>query len=209
MTDEERFDAWLQQVAGEYHRPGRVPSDVMWTAIEQGLANASTRRRGLRRPRTWPAYAVAAALLLAIGLGSGYWWAGRARPDPSRQTMTAGLATAGFTGTFDAALQTHMANAEAFLVAYRGGAPAGSDVHVREWARDVLGTTRLMMDASAAVDPARRLLLQDLELVLVQIVQLPDSAPAADRVLIDRSLKREHLLTRLRTSIPAGVFGGS
>jgi hypothetical protein len=74
------------------------------------------------------------------------------------------------------------------------------------WARDLLSNTRLLLDSPAAVDPERRRLLEDLELVLVQIVQL---APAntADRAMIDRALEHDHVMTRLRTAVPAGQAG--
>jgi hypothetical protein len=41
------------------------------------------------------------------------------------------------------------------------------------WARDLLTTTRLLLDSPAGADPARRELLETLELVLVQIARLP------------------------------------
>jgi hypothetical protein len=47
-------------------------------------------------------------------------------------------------------------------------------------------------------------------MVLVQLVQLDESVPAragavSDREMIDRSLGRGQLLTRLRSAIPAGT----
>lgn len=213
MNDDEKFDTWLKSAAQDYNRPPEhVPSAEMWDAIERGLSSApvadTVRTRHLGRGPSGPMYAIAAALLLAVGIGSGYWLRGKsAQVSPSAET--AAVKTPGTSGTYDAALQTHMANAEAFLVAYRGASNDETDAHVRSWARDVLGTTRLMMDSPAATDAARRRLLEDLEYILVQIVQLPNSAPADDRAIIDRSLKRDQLLTRLRTSIPAGIVRGS
>ena len=215
MNDDEKFDTWLRAAAQDYNRPPqRVPSAQMWDAIERGLSQAApadnVRSLGVRRGPSAPMYALAATLLLAIGIGSGYWLRGRSAPVvPSAETAAAKSPVPATTGTYDAALQTHMANAEAFLVAYRGAGGTDADSHVRDWARDVLGTTRLMMDSPAAVDPGRRVLLEDLEYILVQIVQLPAGAPADERALIDRSLKRDQLLTRLRTSIPAGIVRGS
>jgi len=215
MNDDEKFDTWLQSAAKEYNRPPeRVPSAEMWDVIERGLSSApvagNIRTLHVRRGPSAPMYAIAAALLLAVGIGSGYWLRGRsAQVAPSAETAAVKPAIPATSGTFDAALQTHMANAEAFLVAYRGAGNDETDAHVRSWARDVLGTTRLMMDAPAATDAGRRRLLEDLEYILVQIVQLPADAPADERALIDRSLRRDQLLTRLRTSIPAGIVRGS
>jgi hypothetical protein len=216
MNDDEKFDTWLKAAAADYNRPpSRVPSAEMWEAIERGLSTVGSADNGrafpARRAVSGPMYALAATLLLAIGIGSGYWLRGRGvtTPPSAENTVAAKPPVPAATGTYDAALQTHMANAEAFLVAFRGAAPSEGDAHVRDWARDVLGTTRLMMDSPAAVDPGRRMLLEDLEYILVQIVQLPAGAPADERALIERSLKRDQLLTRLRTSIPAGIVRGS
>ncbi|MEP7347761.1 MAG: hypothetical protein ABI877_21000 [Gemmatimonadaceae bacterium] len=214
MNDDEKFDNWLTSVAKDYNRPPeRVPRIEMWDEIERGLAASpvhdNVRTFPVRRGLSMPAYAIAATLLLAVGVGSGYWLRGRAAPTPPSTEIGAKPTPSGSTGSYDTALQTHMANAEAFLVAYRGSSNDETDTHVRSWARDVLGTTRLMMDSPAATDAGRRRLLEELEFILVQIVQLPDSAPADERALIDRSLRRDQLLTRLRTSIPAGIVRGS
>jgi hypothetical protein len=69
----------------------------------------------------------------------------------------------------------------------------------------MLTSTRLLLDSPAGEDPARRGLLEDLETVLVQLVQR-SGAPADERALLDRSLERTQLLTRLRTSA-AGISG--
>ena len=72
--------------------------------------------------------------------------------------------------------------------------------------RDVLGSTRLLIDSPAGSDPQLRALLDDLELVLVQIIQLSGSPlDPADRDLIDRALEDRELLTRIRTAVPAGI----
>ena len=79
------------------------------------------------------------------------------------------------------------------------------DKHLSVWARDILSNTRLLLDSPAADDPARRRLLQDLELVLVQMVQRSPEAGAGDeRAQINRSMERTQVLTRLRSALPAG-----
>jgi hypothetical protein len=81
MSDEDRMDALLRQMAAEeYNRPPEiVPREQMWQAVQRGLG---TGDRGLgaekarvlpfrsRVPR-WVYYAVAAALLLALGIQLG------------------------------------------------------------------------------------------------------------------------------------------
>ncbi|MEO6525249.1 MAG: hypothetical protein ABIP93_01360 [Gemmatimonadaceae bacterium] len=107
-----------------------------------------------------------------------------------------------------AAVQT-LIRAEALLTAYRSGDAAPDPLAVQQaarWARDVLSSTRLLMDSPAARDPQMRVLFSDLELVLAQIVQL-SGAPlqAPERELIDRALRDRDLLPRLRSAVPAGL----
>jgi hypothetical protein len=80
---------------------------------------------------------------------------------------------------------------------------------MQRWARDLLASTRLLMDSPAGEDPVRRQLLGDLEYVLARIVQLDPNAPAEDRALVDRAINREQVLTRIRSSIPAGFPSGT
>ena len=68
-------------------------------------------------------------------------------------------------------------------------------------ARDLLATTRLLLDAPDLTDPVLRDLLDDLELVLAQIVRLPQRATAPDVYLIDQALDQREVLPRLRVML--------
>ena len=84
MTDDDRMDALLRQVAAEeYNRPPEiVPREQMWDAVRQGL-DAGTAGTGNREPGTgrelpfvrrvpqWVYFAAAAVLLLAVGIQMG------------------------------------------------------------------------------------------------------------------------------------------
>jgi len=80
MSDEERMDAVLRQMAvEEYNRPPHiVPREQMWDAVQQGLGTGDkglgAGRFGVSRvnrvPR-WVYLAVAAVLLLAVGIQVG------------------------------------------------------------------------------------------------------------------------------------------
>jgi hypothetical protein len=110
-----------------------------------------------------------------------------------------------------AAVQT-LSQAEALLVAWRVDAPrdTASARQVGRWARDVLGSTRLLLDSPAASDAQLRALLDDLELVLAQIVQL-SGAPltAEERALLERSVRDRNLIPRIRSAVPAGQSAGA
>jgi hypothetical protein len=108
-----------------------------------------------------------------------------------------------------AARQT-LVQAEALLTAYRAADDQQRDRESMQqagrWARDVLSSTRLLLDSPAANDPQMRALFTDLELVLAQIVQL-SGAPlqAGERELIERAMRDRDLLPRLRSALPAGA----
>src|SRR6266702_5415720 len=65
-------------------------------------------------------------------------------------------------------------------------------------------TTRLMLDSPAANDARLKSLLEDLELLLAQIAQLPASGDREDVQLINQGLEQRSVLLRLRTANPAG-----
>jgi hypothetical protein len=107
-----------------------------------------------------------------------------------------------------AAVQT-LVQAEALLTAYRGSEGTSPEPEAlrdaARWARDVLSSTRLLMDSPAGRDPQLRMLFADLELILAQIVQLSGTTlEARERELIDRAMRERELLQRLRSAVPAG-----
>jgi hypothetical protein len=105
----------------------------------------------------------------------------------------------------------HLSEAEALLTSFRTRSATDQqmDAQLGSWARDLLSNTRLLLDSPVANDPQRRPLLEDLELVLVQIVQLSPGSTPQDREMIEKTLRQDHVMTRLRTAIPAGSQRGS
>jgi hypothetical protein len=105
----------------------------------------------------------------------------------------------------------HLSEAEALLTSFRTRSTADQqmDAQLGAWARQLLSNTRLLLDSPVANDPQRRPLLEDLELVLVQIVQLSPGSTPQDREMIEKTLQQDHVMTRLRTAIPAGGQRGS
>ena len=188
--------------------------------------------------RAWQAAAAVAILAAGIGIGR-LWPSRQGTPSdaPSMATAPAGsdaapasaLATRGVPeggnasgsrntpaasgvvdgGTsYDVAAVQHLTRAEALLTAFRSNETAEAAPSMNRWARDLLADTRLLLDSPAANDARRRHLLEDLELVLAQIVQLPAES-SADRGLVQRSIERGAVLSRLRSTIPAGYTSGT
>ncbi|MFN0098126.1 MAG: hypothetical protein ACKVS7_05580 [Gemmatimonadaceae bacterium] len=101
--------------------------------------------------------------------------------------------------TYRVASDQHLSRAEALVaVVAATSADAMMDSLTAKWARDILTNTRLLLDSPAGEDPVRRKLLEDLETVLVQLVQRSGRTDE-DRAMLDRTLQRTQLLTRLRS----------
>ena len=230
--DESRFEEFVKREAQGYNAPPAVvPREKMWAAIEAG------RRQGAKAPgrqgasetghvddlaarrvtprRLWIAAAVGIAATLAIGVGLGRMSVGGPEPRVAAVSVPAarpGATAPAVTGneSFDVAAAEHLSRAEALLTTYKGEERSrAGDRAINNWTRDMLSTTRLLLDSPAAKDAATRKLLEDLEVVLVQMVQLPASAGAEDRRMIERTLEHGQLLTRLRTVSPTAASQGS
>jgi hypothetical protein len=108
---------------------------------------------------------------------------------------------------FDIVAARHLSRSEVFLTlfrdALRGQEPAAELSPAT--ARQLLVRNRLLLDSPAAQDPRMRRLLEDLELVLAQIAQLPAEDRAEDTELITDGLEAGDVLTRLRSATSTGV----
>jgi hypothetical protein len=216
------FDAWITRVAPTLNAPNATPRLEMWQAIQSKRSASGDAGGGpafpgvtpLRR-RPWGLMsAIAAALLLGVAIDRFVL----RRTDRVGAPVMAGLSTGGDssdpTRLYRMAAAQTLTQAEALLTAYRAsGAPDRSPLDAAQlgkWGREVLSSTRLLIDSPAGDDPQLRALLDDLELVLVQIIQL-SGAPLdpADRELIDRALADRDLLPRIRTAVPAGITGSA
>src|SRR6185436_5078132 len=88
----------------------------------------------------------------------------------------------GSTLAYRVAAAQYLTRTEALLTGFRAEArsPSVPAAQFATQARDLLATTRLMLDSPAAKDARLKSLLEDLELVLAQIAQLP-SGGSGDR----------------------------
>ncbi len=218
MSDEE-FEKFLQREAKAYNEPPvNVPRDEMYAAISAARRSKIEDRRSTMRDRPRPYVAwigMAATLVIGVAIGKyaftrhdvpGAAVASKAN-DSARVAAQQGESSG---GTYAAATTAQLVRAEALLSAYSAsGTDVRMDKQLSTWARDVLTNTRLLLDSPAASDPARRRLLEDLELVLVQMVQRsPDAGAGEERGHIERSIERNQVLSRLRSALPAGRNSG-
>jgi hypothetical protein len=200
MTDDELDPALREQLRG-YRLPPAPPRDAMWARIQAARA-AETRTSGPiplqpNRRRLLP-YLLAAAALGAVAFGLGRL---TARPDPVVASRTAPDKS---TLAEQLATGEHLGRVEVFLTTFRAAARNGQAGTISAAdARRLLSTTRLFLDSPGGQDPRLRPLLEDLELVLAEITQLPGSTPD-DLNLITEGLDRSGTLSRLRSAVPAG-----
>jgi hypothetical protein len=200
-NEDRQFDEWVEKAAKTYHSPIPTPREEMWARI---VAERQRRAARVIELRPWVRWPLAVAAVLALGIGIGRW---TARPG----TISTGtrIAASDSAHASDVAYQVvatqYLSRTEAFLTDFRADLRTGrTDARLAGQARDLLTTTRLMLDSPAADDPHRRALLEDLELVLVQISQLESGRSARDADLITQGMDQRNVLPKLRSAIPSG-----
>lgn len=218
LDDDEPLEPELREAARAYNEPGPVPREELWARIrmqrgaERGAADAPPVHASGRPARVlaWSA-GIAAALAIGVGIGrlSNGGPAGRAATAPV-VSAPAPAPQAGGSSREDAAYRLataeHLGQAEAFLTLFRASVREGRQERLASaTARQLLSTNRLLLDSPAGTDARLRFLLQDLELVLAQIAQLPPERQGEDLKLITDGMEQGGMLVRLRAAVPAGT----
>ena len=198
-NEDSRFDQWLQDAAKKYNTPGSTPREEMWARIQAERVERGHRVVALR---PWLRWGLAAAAVLLVGIGIGRWTA-------YQQALNGGtpVASADTTGSglvYQMAATQYLSRTETFLTGFRADLRAGRVDAFPGQARDLLATSRLLLDSPAADDPRMRALLEDLELVLVQISQLEAGRDRRNADLITQDMDQRSVLPKLRSAIPAG-----
>lgn len=198
--EDPKFEAWLKDAARSYHSPLPTPREGMWQRIE-----AARHHKPVIALRPWMRWALAAAAMLALGIGIGRW---STHPSTVRTgTAVATTDTAQPDVAYQVAATQYFSRTEAFLTSFRDDIGSNHGVNrarLASQARDLLTTTRLMLDSPAGNDQRMRALLEDLELVLVQISQLDAAQNGHDADLINQGMNQTNVLPKLRSAIPAG-----
>lgn len=201
------------EAAQDYNRPPETPREEMWAVIRAELPRAGesddlalrreARARSAARLRRWTPWAVglAAAATLVVGFGLGRLTRDAGPVPVPDAPVAAERSTASVPVRLAAA--EHMSNAEALLTMFRTSDRSEDRTATAEWARDLLSTTRLLLDSRVADDPELASLLSDLELVLVQIA---NAGPEGDSELIEEGIRQQELLAKLRSAAaPADI----
>jgi hypothetical protein len=194
--NEQDIERGLAELRETWRKSGEPPLDEMWAVIER---DAFVRPVGTPAPWTRRMLPLAAMLVLGFGIGQ---IAPRLRGGSDVAPVVSPPALAresDVAAPFVGVATGYLERVTSLLVTLAGepgrAQPAG---YSADQARDLLTTTRLLMDAPAPLPPNLRDLLEDLELVLAQIARLPARPEAPDVYLIDQALDQREVIPRLR-----------
>lgn len=202
---QEQFDRWLMEAGRTYNDPPDTNLDSLWNELEQRRERESTTPAiTVVPPRRWHANPwLRAAAILVVGVGIGRV---SASPDvtalvPRAESVAA--PTSLHENPLDAPdAEKYLGQTVALLASLQSEARTTvSDTLMVARASRLLSTTRFLLDSPSAADAGVRTLLEDLELVLVQIVQIPSSKSASDVELIHQAMQQRDVMPRLRSAV--------
>jgi hypothetical protein len=209
---EDRLDALLREAARDYNAPPPTPKAEIWEQIaarksegrKVGRSESILRIRPAARLPLW--FGIAALLALGVAIGrfsAPHSPSGTTPASSGTVTATPGVVPAQ-PGRSEVAAQLvtaqHLGQVESFLTEFNTR-QAAQDLPAQ--AKDLLSTTRLLLDSKRLTDAGTRRLLEDLELVLIQIATLNPKDRREELDLIADGLAQSHLRSRLRNAIPA------
>ena len=198
MTEKE-LEELIRSVGSTYRQPADPDREAIWHQIE-GRAFGTRTSIAARRPVLLHGLAYAAVLVIGIGIGSLARSGPSARPaapPPESAGLLVPASTASEPSPFVGVARDYFQQSTALIVSVAADLRTGHILPgTMTRARELLSTTRLLLDGNLP-DPALRDLLQDLELVLAQVVQLPAGQPAPDAQLIAETMDQREVLSRL------------
>jgi len=202
------LEPWMASLAREMGDEIEAPREMMWKRIEQRRATAKAGGQGaasaVKAPRAsgWRGVAAIAAVLVC-GIAIGRYVMPRSAP-PTAPVI------AQFSDSMAAparvAMAEHLVRTDALLTEVRDRDPKkGPGLDVTSWTRELLGTTRLLLDEPSLRDDRTRGLLQDLELVLMQIIDARGTSAPEVRSAPTETMRETNLLPRVRAVMTAAT----
>ena len=216
MSDDDRLDSKIREIARGVHVPPPTPRDEIWARVQ---ANRAARRAqpGLLVGRVrWIVWAAGAAAMLALGVALG-----RRSMQPDTTPVVAagaGPTEGGGAGSaaYELAAHEHLSRVETFLTVFTSDASRGAlgseDLELP--ARQLLRRTRMLQQSPAiGEDVALRTLLDDVEFVLLQIAALSTMRDDQELDFVEQGITERSVMLRLRSALPSGAerrtVGGS
>jgi hypothetical protein len=215
MTHDDR-NTPLRRAMQDYNSPPALSSadlDEMWSAVEarafepgsdvtpgSPLVDSDFPGQGApRRFNARAALALAATLVLGVAIGR---LSVRQSQPLAPAVIAQVLDSLKLPEPYQSTTSRYLGQTAALLATLPSEVRSGrADERFTGRARDLLLTTRLLLDSPAASDPRIRTLLDDLELVLAQIVRLQTDQSGEELDLIRQALEQRDVLPRLRTAV--------
>ena len=201
--DDQRFDELMDEAAPSFREPPAPPLEAMWANIEREHFGVPSRQKLWQR---WYAPIVGMAATLLLGIGIGRMTAIDIQPVASGPITTAAAPTYDeayddVTGPYRAVTSRYLGQTVALLVSLPSSRDYQADGKLVERAGELLSTTRLLLDSPAADDPELKVLLDDLELVLAQVVRLSSRRHDQELEMITDALEERDVLPRLQNAV--------
>jgi hypothetical protein len=213
MTDE-RFDDLMRDAAHTYNVPLDMPPlEQMWQSIEQARRQQEqAAEQGSVRPivvkplkrsllqQSW--FRMAAMLLLGLGLGRASVAVVSAPSSEATVAATPFEPETTVPAQYQLVTDHYLGQAAALLLALPGelsNKPADASFTTR--ADELLLQTRLLLDSPATSDPTLRMLFEDLEIVLAQVVRLQADRDPTRIDMLNQALEQRDVIPRLRNAV--------
>ena len=200
---EDRLDKIIDSAAEHYNVPPvNPPFDAMWTAIESeafapraipSISEGSARRGSLVNN---PWLRMAAVLVLGVALGR---FSTRASLAPTTvDTVEAPAKVADLEASYQLSAERYLGQTVTLVAGLPRQLQSGRiDSAYVARASESLTQLRLLMDSPAASNPRLRALFEDLELVLVQVVQMPATENSIETKLLRQAMLDKDVMPRL------------
>ena len=202
MMDDKKLDEILNDAVRSYRTPPDAPLDAIWSRVE---AEAFAVQPMVRRSSpSWRAFAGAIAATLVIGVALGRVTAvneqSATTATAARQT-SARLASNIANDPYQRQTQEFLGRAALLLASLPSSTRPGlPDERLNEQARQLLGTTRLLLDSPVGHEQRMKDLLEDLELVLAQVARLQTQHRGEALSLINEAIEARDVVPRIRTA---------
>jgi hypothetical protein len=196
---EDRLDKIIDTAADHYNVPPvNPPFEQMWTAIE-AEAFAPKVQSIAPAPRTSlvnnPWLRMAAVLVFGVAIGR---FSTQQPPVVPVETVTSTPAVIDVEASYQLSAERYLGQAVTLVAGLPKQLQSGRiDSAYVARASESLTQLRMLMDSPAASNPRLRALFEDLELVLVQVVQMPATDNAIDAKLIRQAMREKDVMPRL------------
>lgn len=213
MTDE-KLQELMAEAAATYRVPKDPPLDSMWARIERehfdapAATNAGDARdagdamvlatQRASRARRWFAPVAGIAATLVVGFGLGRVTAPSSAGVPPMVAVVPADSQRPFVDPLTRTTSEYLDDAELLLASLPRDAQS-VDPRFVDAARQLLTTTRLLLDSPVGSDPRLRDMLEDLELVLAQMARLRGAPRAEELTFIADAMDERDMVPRLRS----------